>query len=93
MCGPVTSRFGVPARTVLWREDRDREVQQQWQAEAQKRQGDKADARPQDVDAELVCHPGAYAKDHTIATILAKTLFHFFPFHPGQRPAFMKRGG
>ena len=85
ICGPVRLRLegGRPGLS-LRREDRDGEVQQQRQAEAQKRQGNKADARPQDVEAELVCHPGADAEDHTIATILAKTLFHFFPFHPGQ---------
>lgn len=69
---------------VLGREDRDGEVQQQRQAEAQQCQGDESDARPQDVDAELVGHPGAHAEDHPAATILAKTLVHVFPFDPGR---------
>ena len=95
ICGPVRrcAESVRPLAASLRREDRDGEVQQQRQAEAQKRQGNKADARPQDVDAELVCHPGAHAEDHPVATILAKTLFHFFPFHPGQLAGVIERGG
>ena len=92
--GPVRLRFeSVGPGCLLGREDRDGEVQQQWEAEAQKRQGDKADARPQDVDPELVRYAGADAEDHPVATILAKTLFHFFPFHPGHMTGVIERNG
>ena len=90
ICGPVRLRLkGGPARAALRREDRDGQVQQQRKAEAEQRQGDKGDARPQDVEAELVRNPGTHAEDHPIATILAKTLFHFFPFRPGARAGIM----
>lgn len=89
--GPGMLRAGAMRRcggrpgAGLRREDRDGQIHQQWQAEAKQRQRHKGDARPQDVDAELVGHAGADAEDHAIATILAKTLFHFFPFCPGLR--------
>jgi len=78
---------------LLGREDRDREVEQQRQAEAQQSQRYKGDARPQDVEAEVVGHPGADAEDHSIATVLAKTLFHFFPFDPGAGAGVIGRTG
>ena len=48
---------------------------------------------PGTFEAELVGHAGAHPEDDAVATILAKTLFHFFPFHPGQRPALLGQVG
>lgn len=82
-----------PARCCLGCEDRDRDIEQQRQAEAQQCQRHKGDACPQDVDAEAVGHAGADAEDHAIATILAKTLCHFCPFHPGPGAGVLGGGG